>query len=106
MPRDDRGRSRAVPRLVRGESRRTSPALRQPILRPPVAGPRARIMNTLIIGSRGSALALAQVEIVRGLMAKAHPGLPVATKIIKTTGDQFHNLSLTTGGGKGLFTKE
>ena len=63
-------------------------------------------MNTLIIGSRGSPLALAQVEIVRGLLAKAHPGLAVETKIIKTTGDQFHNLSLTTGGGKGLFTKE
>ena len=63
-------------------------------------------MNRLIIGSRGSRLALAQVEIVRGLLAKAHSGLKVETKIIKTTGDQFHNLSLVSGGGKGLFTKE
>jgi hydroxymethylbilane synthase len=63
-------------------------------------------MNALVIGSRGSPLALAQVEIVRGLLAKAHPGLKLEIKIIKTSGDQFNNLSLTAGGGKGLFTKE
>jgi hydroxymethylbilane synthase len=63
-------------------------------------------MNALVIGSRGSPLALAQVEIVRGMLANAHPGLKLEVKIIKTSGDQFNNLSLTAGGGKGLFTKE
>jgi len=63
-------------------------------------------MKPLIIGSRGSPLALAQTEIVRGLLAKVHPQLDVQTKIIRTSGDQFTNLSLAAGGGKGLFTKE
>jgi len=63
-------------------------------------------MNALVIGSRGSSLALAQVEIVRGLLAKAHPALKLEVKVIKTSGDQFNNLSLSADGGKGLFTKE
>ena len=63
-------------------------------------------MKSLIIGTRGSPLALAQVEIIRGLLQKACPVLPVEKKIITTSGDNFTNLSLTAGGGKGLFTKE
>jgi hydroxymethylbilane synthase len=63
-------------------------------------------MNSLILGTRGSPLALAQTEIVCGLLQRAHPSLPVEIKIIKTSGDNFTNLSLTSGGGKGLFTKE
>ncbi len=64
------------------------------------------MMNSLIIGTRGSPLALAQVEIIRGLLVHEYPSLGVDAKIIKTSGDQFKNLSLTAGGGKGLFTKE
>lgn len=63
-------------------------------------------MNTLIIGTRGSPLALAQVDIITGLLQKAHPGLQIERKITKTTGDRFMDLSLAGGGGKGLFTKE
>jgi hydroxymethylbilane synthase len=63
-------------------------------------------MNPLIIGTRGSPLALAQTEIIRGLLQNAHPNLQVEVKIIKTSGDNFTNLSLVAGGGKGLFTKE
>jgi hydroxymethylbilane synthase len=63
-------------------------------------------MNPLIIGTRGSPLALAQVKIVRDLLQKTSPTLPVETKVISTGGDNFTNLSLTAGGGKGLFTKE
>jgi hydroxymethylbilane synthase len=63
-------------------------------------------MKPLIIGTRGSPLALAQAQIVRTLLQKASPTLPVETKIITTSGDAFANLSLATGGGKGLFTKE
>jgi hydroxymethylbilane synthase len=63
-------------------------------------------MKSLIIGTRGSPLALAQVEIIRDLLQKTCPALLVETKIISTSGDNFTNLSLTTGGGKGLFTKE
>ncbi|MGO9246679.1 MAG: hydroxymethylbilane synthase [Verrucomicrobiia bacterium] len=63
-------------------------------------------MKPLIIGTRGSPLALAQVKIIRGLLQKANPSLRAETKIIKTSGDNFVNLSLIAGGGKGLFTKE
>lgn len=63
-------------------------------------------MKPLIIGTRGSPLALAQVQIVRHLLLKTSPALPLETKIISTSGDNFTNLSLSAGGGKGLFTKE
>jgi hydroxymethylbilane synthase len=63
-------------------------------------------MKPLIIGTRGSPLALAQVEIIRNLLQKNSPELSVEIKIITTSGDNFTNLSLTAGGGKGLFTKE
>ncbi len=63
-------------------------------------------MKSLIIGTRGSPLALAQVQIIRGLLEKAIRTRTVETKIIKTSGDNFTNLSLIAGGGKGLFTKE
>ena len=63
-------------------------------------------MRSLIIGTRGSPLALAQVEIIRTLLETTNSALSVETKIIKTSGDNFTNLSLVTGGGKGLFTKE
>jgi hydroxymethylbilane synthase len=63
-------------------------------------------MKPLVIGTRGSPLALAQVEIIRALLQKANPMHRVETKIIRTSGDDFMNLSLIAGGGKGLFTKE
>jgi hydroxymethylbilane synthase len=63
-------------------------------------------MKPLIIGTRGSPLALAQVEIIRGLLQKTDPALSLETKVIKTSGDNFTDLSLVAGSGKGLFTKE
>ncbi len=56
------------------------------------------------IGTRGSALALAQSEHVRSLL----PGDPRDHRIvvIKTTGDLNPNASLARMGGKGVFTKE
>ena len=63
-------------------------------------------MNSLRIGTRGSPLALAQVDIITGLLQKAHTGLKVERKIIKTSGDRFLDMSLSAGAGKGLFTKE
>ena len=59
-------------------------------------------MNPLIIGSRGSPLALAQVALIKSLL----PGTPIETVIIKTSGDKFLGVSLAAAGGKGLFTKE
>jgi len=60
------------------------------------------------IGTRGSALALAQAHEVKGRLMAAH-GLPEAAfeiVIIKTTGDMILDRPLSEVGGKGLFTKE
>ncbi len=58
----------------------------------------------LIIGSRGSALALWQANHVAARLQQ----LDVSTRIeiIKTSGDYLQAASLTETGGKGLFTKE
>jgi hydroxymethylbilane synthase len=60
----------------------------------------------LIIGSRGSDLALWQANHVRDLLKKYHPDLDVAIEIIHTTGDKILDSSLSMIGGKGVFTKE
>ena len=52
-------------------------------------------MNPLIIGSRGSPLALAQVTLIKSLL----PGVPIETVIIKTSGDKFLEVSLAAAGG-------
>ena len=60
------------------------------------------------IGTRGSALALAQAHEVRSRLMAAH-GLAEAAfeiVIIKTTGDMILDRPLAEVGGKGLFTKE
>ena len=65
-------------------------------------------MQKIVIGSRGSKLALWQAEWVQSRLAAAHPGLDASIKVITTTGDRITDVSLPTLGaqGKGLFTKE
>jgi hydroxymethylbilane synthase len=58
----------------------------------------------LIIGSRGSALALWQAREVASSLEKI--GIATEIRIIKTTGDHLQAASLSKLGGKGLFTKE
>ncbi len=66
----------------------------------------------LRIGTRGSALALAQAHTVRRLLAQAHgwpeegPDSPLEIVAMTTTGDQVQSKALLEIGGKGLFTKE
>jgi len=62
----------------------------------------------LILGTRGSDLALAQARAVRDQLALAHPQLRVDVKIIRTTGDKRLDVDLANPGplGKGLFTKQ
>lgn len=60
------------------------------------------------IGTRGSALALAQAHEVRARLMAAH-GLPESAfeiVVIKTSGDVILDRPLAEVGGKGLFTKE
>ena len=64
--------------------------------------------RTIRIGTRGSALALAQAYEVRSKLMAAHamPESAFEIAIIKTTGDQILDRPLSEAGGKGLFTKE
>ncbi|MGH9839114.1 MAG: hydroxymethylbilane synthase [Blastocatellia bacterium] len=63
-------------------------------------------MPNLIIGSRGSKLALWQSNWVKSQLEAAHAGLVIEIEIIKTTGDKLSEASLAKIGGKGVFTKE
>ena len=63
-------------------------------------------IDTFIIGTRGSKLALAQAEQVKRELLLAYPDLKVELRIIKTKGDKRLDLSLNASGDKGLFTKE
>ncbi len=58
------------------------------------------------IGTRGSALALAQSNWVAAQISGRHPGRRVKLVVIKTTGDKITNVPLAQIGGKGLFIKE
>lgn len=62
--------------------------------------------ESVIIGTRGSALALAQTEKVSSLLASARPGLKIDISIITTSGDTLGDASLADIGGKGVFIKE
>jgi hydroxymethylbilane synthase len=66
-------------------------------------------MNVVYIATRGSALALAQANMVLGQCRSAFPDLRFELKIIKTTGDKLQTASMAQEGHvlpKGLFTKE
>ena len=60
----------------------------------------------LIIGTRGSALALCQANLIKEEIEAAFPDLDVRLKKIKTTGDKITDVPLAKVGGKGLFVKE
>lgn len=60
----------------------------------------------LIIGSRGSELALWQTNFVREKLKKLFPKINLEIKIIKTTGDKMLDVALAKIGDKGLFTRE
>ncbi len=60
----------------------------------------------LIIGTRGSKLALWQAEWVKAEINKHFPELNITLKKIKTTGDKILDVPLAKVGGKGLFVKE
>ncbi|MFN2453103.1 MAG: hydroxymethylbilane synthase [Pyrinomonadaceae bacterium] len=62
--------------------------------------------HTLIIGSRGSRLALWQSEWVSRELQTLYPQLDVNIEIIKTTGDVMKTAPLALIGGRGVFTKE
>lgn len=58
----------------------------------------------IVIGSRGSQLALWQANHIAACLRKL--GVETRLEIIKTTGDKITDVPLAQVGGKGLFTKE
>ena len=68
----------------------------------------------LILGTRGSALALAQVELVKQALHNVFPSLEIEVKKITTSGDRSQTSEILTAranenggaGLKGMFTKE
>jgi hydroxymethylbilane synthase len=65
------------------------------------------VERPITIATRGSALALAQANLIAEQCRVAFPRLRFELKIIKTTGDKMQKSSLVEGGlPKGLFTKE
>jgi len=65
--------------------------------------------NSLIIGTRGSKLALAQAYEVKALLIEAHDHLEgdnIEINVMSTKGDRVQDHNLSEIGGKGLFTEE
>jgi hydroxymethylbilane synthase len=62
--------------------------------------------SSIVIGSRGSQLALWQAQWVQYTLLRHHPDLEVTITVIKTLGDKIQDVPLAKVGGKGLFIKE
>lgn len=62
--------------------------------------------NIIRVGTRKSLLALAQTDIVKQKIEEAFPEVTVEIVKIDTKGDQILDRSLTSFGGKGVFTAE
>ncbi len=60
----------------------------------------------LVVGTRGSKLALAQANHVIGLLGEKNPDAEFEVRVIKTTGDKIRDSPLAKIGGKGIFVKE
>ena len=62
--------------------------------------------NQIVIGTRGSKLALWQADYIEQRLREEYPGLSVTQKRVTTKGDRILDVPLAKIGGKGLFTKE
>jgi hydroxymethylbilane synthase len=64
------------------------------------------MQSHVVIGTRGSKLALAQARIAAERLSRVDPSLRVELRIITTEGDQKREARLTDIGGKGVFIRE
>ena len=62
--------------------------------------------STLVLGTRGSKLALCQSEWFRSKVQEVVPEVRVELKKVQTSGDKILDVPLAKIGGKGLFVKE
>jgi hydroxymethylbilane synthase len=66
-------------------------------------------VKSVILGTRGSQLALAQSELVKQALERLPERPEILVRIVRTTGDRRLDINLSQAGpklGKGLFTKE
>jgi hydroxymethylbilane synthase len=63
-------------------------------------------MAILRLGTRGSALARRQTELVSEALVAAHPGIEIVTVEVRTEGDRRQDVPLEELGGQGVFVKE
>jgi hydroxymethylbilane synthase len=64
------------------------------------------LKQKIIIGSRGSELALWQTNFIKKELERKHKNIVVEIKIIKTKGDKILDVALSKIGDRSLFTKE
>ncbi len=69
-------------------------------------GPTSFGTGKLIVGTRGSELALWQSSFVQSRLSSLFPSLHIELNVIKTLGDKILDSPLSKIGDKGLFTKE
>lgn len=63
--------------------------------------------TTLILGTRGSRLAMAQARMVADALRRAHSGVAIRLRVVRTTGDRDRGLRLASGdAGEGIFARE
>lgn len=62
--------------------------------------------SSLVIGTRGSRLAIIQAEWVQARLKEIAPYLSIRLQRIRTSGDKITDVPLAKIGGKGLFVKE
>jgi hydroxymethylbilane synthase len=62
--------------------------------------------SSLVLGTRGSKLAMRQSEWVQARLKEIAPDVSVSLKRIQTSGDKMLDVALAAIGGKGLFVKE
>jgi len=62
--------------------------------------------HKLVIGSRGSQLALWQANWVKSELERLHSNADINIRVITTSGDKIQDVPLAKIGGKGLFVKE
>ena len=60
----------------------------------------------IIVGSRGSQLALTQTKLIVNELSKLNPNVDFEIKVIKTKGDKIQDIPLDKMNDKGIFVKE
>jgi len=61
--------------------------------------------NKVIMGTRGSRLAMIQAHIVASAMRHAHPSIEIEIRKIVTEGDRNRNINIDEVGNTGIFVK-